>query len=169
MYVYNEVVQGSEKEKRKVQRARNKIGQLGGDHVKGHLDVQAQETKITNVSPSTVHALVGVSRGVTIRVGKSTSAPDQSKDGGGDWVAGTGEHERNHEGGVTLEGVLVDTLFAVKDHLLLVLLGLGLFGVHGRQGDAGLLAVSSNFVAEDGDKDSRDYRDGDGLMVFIGC
>lgn len=119
------------------------------------------------MSPSTVHALAGVTRGVSIRVGKATSAPDQSKGGGGDWVTGTGDHERDHEGCETLEGVLVDTLLAVEDHLLLVLLGLGLFGVHGRQGDAGLLAVGSDIVAEDGDKESRDDRDGDGLMVLV--
>lgn len=61
----------------------------------------------------------------------------------------------------------MDTLLAVEDHLLLVLLGLGFFSVHGGQGDAGLLAVGSNLVAEQGDKDSRDDRDGDGLMVLV--
>lgn len=91
------MVQGDKKNNEKVKRERINTGQLGGDHVKGHLDVQAQETEITNVSPSTVHALAGVTRSVTIRVGQATSAPDQSKDGSGDWVAGTGEHERDHE------------------------------------------------------------------------
>jgi hypothetical protein len=61
----------------------------------------------------------------------------------------------------------VDTLLAVEDHLLLVLLGLGLFGVHGGQGDAGLLAVGSDVVSEERDKDGRDSRDSDGLIVLV--
>lgn len=152
---------------KKVQKTRNEGCNLSGDHVKGHLDVQAQKTKITNVTESTIQALVGVTRGVAVRVGHTTNAPDQSKNGSSNGVAGTSDHERDQEGGVALEGVLVDTLLAVEDHLLLVLLGLGLFCVHGWQGDASLLAVGTDVVSEEGDKDGGDDGDGDGLLVLV--
>lgn len=137
--------------------------QGGDDHVVGDLASKSQETNVTNVSPSTHLTLGWVTAGVSVAVSHTTKGPDQTQDRGCDGVADTRDQQGEQEGRVTLQCVLVDALLAIEYHLLLVLLGLSLVGIHLRKGDSGNLAVGSDLVAKEPDDNGREDRGGEGL------
>lgn len=136
----------------------------GHDHVSGNLDVQEKETEVTNVSKGTQGTLLGVTASVAVAVSDASEAPDQSKSSGSSRVTKTGNEERDHVRGKALQGVLMNTLLAVEDHLLLVLQGLGLIGVHVRERNTSDLAVTSDADTETGDENGGEDRHGDGLI-----
>jgi len=135
------------------------------DHVVGDLAGKTQETNITNVSPSTQLTLGWITACVSVAVSHAANAPDHTQDRGCNGVTKPRDDQREQEGRVTLQCVLVDALLAVEDHLLLVLLSLSFIGVHLREWDASRLAVGTDLVAKDCDEDSREDGDGESLNM----
>ena len=119
------------------------------------------------MSKGTQLTLLGVTAGVTVAVGHATEAPDETQTSRGGRVLKTGDQEGNHVSGKALQGVLVNTLLAVEDHLLLVLESLGLLSVHGGEGDTGGLTVASDLGTETGDENRGEDRDGNGLKKNV--
>lgn len=115
------------------------------------------------MAPGSHDALIGLARGVSDAVEDAAGNPDHAQNRCGNGVAQTSDQQGGQEGAVALESVLVHTLVAVEEVLLLVDLGLGGIGVGRGQRNVSDLAVGADTMAEDGEEDGGSDGDGEGL------
>jgi len=96
----------------------------GCDQVKGNFACQSQQPKLTNVPKGTPATFTGVACGVSSIVEDSSQNPDSSKDRRCDWVLKTGKQQGHQIRRESFERVLMDTLVAIEDVLLVIFLDL---------------------------------------------